>query len=340
MRPDSRMDLVWIMRIWKRPARSGSPISTCSSRRPGRSKASSMRSFRLVIPMTRMLFRLSTPSSLLSSWFTMLSPTPVPSLVLPRCLQMASISSKMMMCSSLSSPFSRCSSSAGPNFSRMASSDAPTYLFRISGPLMICGSRALSTWPIFRAIRVLPQPGGPKRSMPRMCLMPSCLITLALKQRGAKARRKIRLNSAPRPPIPSLPKSKLVSNSVLCSDLPEMATDSPVSHTTFDLASSCAKLLLTTCACPLVSSPRSSTPKSRTVTLSTAPAALSGNCAPTKTICPAKTLPNWSVSSWPDSGRALAPFLVFPSLSATRVTLVASCVCWILDTSTGLSTIH
>jgi len=38
------------------------------------------------------------------SWLTILSPTPVPLLVDPRCLQMASNSSKMMMCKPLSSP--------------------------------------------------------------------------------------------------------------------------------------------------------------------------------------------------------------------------------------------
>lgn len=35
---------VWICRIWSRPASSGRPISTCTSRRPGRSSASSIMS--------------------------------------------------------------------------------------------------------------------------------------------------------------------------------------------------------------------------------------------------------------------------------------------------------
>lgn len=54
----------------------------------------------LVMPISRMLLRASTPSILVSSWLTMVSWVPVPSRTLPRCLQMASISSKMMMCSS------------------------------------------------------------------------------------------------------------------------------------------------------------------------------------------------------------------------------------------------
>ena len=50
-----------------------------TSRRPGRRIASSIMSFLLVIPMMRMLFRLSTPSILDSSWLTILSETPVES---------------------------------------------------------------------------------------------------------------------------------------------------------------------------------------------------------------------------------------------------------------------
>jgi len=41
-------------------------------------------SLRLVMPMTRMLFRLSTPSIFESSWLTTVSFTPVPLVLLPR----------------------------------------------------------------------------------------------------------------------------------------------------------------------------------------------------------------------------------------------------------------
>mmetsp|Transcript_17439 Transcript_17439/g.48458 ORF Transcript_17439/g.48458 Transcript_17439/m.48458 type:complete len:240 (-) Transcript_17439:1086-1805(-) len=87
---------VWILRIWWRPYWSGNPISICTSKRPGRSNASSSMSRLFVIPMRRMLFKASTPSILVSSWFTTVSCTPVPLDTLPRCLQMASISSKMI----------------------------------------------------------------------------------------------------------------------------------------------------------------------------------------------------------------------------------------------------
>ena len=60
-------------------------------------------SLRFVIPMIRMLLREFTPSILESSWLTT-AWTPVPSLFEPRCLQMLSISSKMMMCRLESSP--------------------------------------------------------------------------------------------------------------------------------------------------------------------------------------------------------------------------------------------
>mmetsp|Transcript_38179 Transcript_38179/g.73222 ORF Transcript_38179/g.73222 Transcript_38179/m.73222 type:complete len:244 (+) Transcript_38179:840-1571(+) len=140
--------VVWMERICMRPASSGRPISTCTSRRPGRSSASSSRSLRLVMPMSRMLFSASTPSTLVSSWFTKLSLVPVLSPVLPRALQMASISSKMMMCKSLLSPFWRWSSSASLKSARMFSSVCPTYLLSTSGPLTTLGSRAFSSLPI------------------------------------------------------------------------------------------------------------------------------------------------------------------------------------------------
>lgn len=48
-------------------------------------------------PMTRILLSCSTPSILDNSWLTTVSWTPVLPAMLPRCLQIASISSNMMM---------------------------------------------------------------------------------------------------------------------------------------------------------------------------------------------------------------------------------------------------
>ena len=157
----ARMWPVWIVRICWRPASSGNEISTCTSRRPGRRSASSIMSLRFVIPMIRMLLRELTPSILESSWLTTVSWTPVPSLFEPRCLQMLSISSKMMMCRLESSPRSAISASASAKSARTFSSDWPTYLESTSGPLTIFGSLPLSILPICLAISVLPVPGGP-----------------------------------------------------------------------------------------------------------------------------------------------------------------------------------
>mmetsp|Transcript_20864 Transcript_20864/g.62363 ORF Transcript_20864/g.62363 Transcript_20864/m.62363 type:complete len:303 (-) Transcript_20864:1220-2128(-) len=200
--------LVWILRICSRPFSSGSPTSICTSRRPGRSSASSSMSLRLVIPMSRMLLRASTPSILVSSWLTTVSCTPEPSRTDPRDLHIASISSKMMMCSSESSPLSRYSASASANRLRMFSSVWPTYLFRTSGPLTTFGSFPLSILPIWRAMSVLPVPGGPYSSIPFTCLIPSLFTMLGGNTRDANARRKMASNCLSRPPIPSC--SKLI----------------------------------------------------------------------------------------------------------------------------------
>lgn len=184
------------------------------------------------MPMTRMLLRELTPSILERSWFTIESETPVLSRVEPRDLQMASISSKMMTCRPEPSPISICSFSASLNSSRIFSSDPPTYLSSTSGPFTILGSRAFRILPMVRAIKVLPHPGGPYKSIPRTWLMPSCFTMCEGKTREAKARRKIWLNSFPSPPMPSLPKSKsglmmLSRGAPECA--PESATMAPLS---------------------------------------------------------------------------------------------------------------
>ena len=70
-------------------------------------------------------------------------------------MQIASISSKMIVWSMLRSPSLCCSASASANSSRIFSSDAPTYLSNTSGPFTILGSRALRTLPICLAINAV-----------------------------------------------------------------------------------------------------------------------------------------------------------------------------------------
>mmetsp|Transcript_67461 Transcript_67461/g.113020 ORF Transcript_67461/g.113020 Transcript_67461/m.113020 type:complete len:268 (-) Transcript_67461:495-1298(-) len=209
-----------MLKICTRPSRSGSPISMWTSKRPGRIKASSSMSLRFVIPMTITLLTASTPSIFDSNWLTTLSPTPVPSREAPRCLQIASISSKMIRCRSLSSPFSAYSASASANKFRMFSSDWPTYLFRISGPLTFLGSLQFSILPICRAISVFPVPGGPCSRIPLTCVTPSFSTIDGGKIRDPNARRNTAPNSVSRPPMPSVSKfQSFLNTSALRSDV-------------------------------------------------------------------------------------------------------------------------
>ena len=203
------------MKIWRRPRKSGSPTSTCSSSRPGRNTAGSSRSRLFVMPTTSTLSRLCIPSSFVSSWFTTLScTTDAVAPPEPRAFMMASISSKMMTCRRLLSPFPLNSFSAGANRSRMFSSDCPTNLCRISGPFTILGGCALSNLPSCFATRVFPVPGGPYSNMPFTCRMPSFWTTSGATIRLANTRRKMVRNSSSRPPTPYF--SKLPSLSMSC----------------------------------------------------------------------------------------------------------------------------
>jgi hypothetical protein len=94
---------------WGAPAR-GQASCDAGAARPGPRRRARAR--RLVMPMSRMLLSASTPSILVSSWLTTVSCTPLPSRTLPRDLQIASISSKMMTCSSLAAPLAFSSASA------------------------------------------------------------------------------------------------------------------------------------------------------------------------------------------------------------------------------------
>lgn len=90
--------------IWFR-TRNRSPRQTQWPHQSALQAARATSSFkRIHIPMTKILFSCSTPSIFDSSWFTTVSWTPVLPAMLPRCLQMASISSKIMMWTPLFAP--------------------------------------------------------------------------------------------------------------------------------------------------------------------------------------------------------------------------------------------
>mmetsp|Transcript_28842 Transcript_28842/g.84551 ORF Transcript_28842/g.84551 Transcript_28842/m.84551 type:complete len:375 (-) Transcript_28842:179-1303(-) len=308
------MSDVLMRRICARPAASGRWISTCTSRRPGRSSASSIMSLRLVMPMRRMLLSASTPSILESSWLTTVSCTPVLSPRVPRCLQMASISSKMRMCRSESSPRSACSFSASAKSLRMFSSDWPTYLLKISGPFTTLGSRPLSILPICRAIRVLPVPGGPKSSMPRTCVTPSCLSTAGGKMRLANARRKMSENSASRPPMPIC--SKLKSDRMIW-----LAPWRPASMPT-SCRGAPAALASTTKACGL-SSPRPASTPVALGAVSSAKEAVVRAATLSRMFWPSKSIAHcWpTVSTWCAYRRVTASASLEPSTCATPRTI-------------------
>ena len=271
-------------------------------------------SLRLVMPMSRMLFSASTPSILLRNWFTTESFTPVPPEVEPRERRMASISSRMMMCRSESSPFSACSASASLNSARTASSEAPTYLLSSSGPFTIFGGAACSAVASLRAMSVLPQPGGPYSSMPRTCVWPIFLSCAGGTMREAKARRKISRNCASRPPMPSSPKLKPLSmiftarpeeepeilrfSLSLCAALEMSTVVILTSWPTAEGARAPAPPPPPPDTAPAPSAPRpmSTNSSSLTVSLTTHSSAspwwyLRNICCPRRYTCPANTLP-------------------------------------------------
>mmetsp|Transcript_63968 Transcript_63968/g.166317 ORF Transcript_63968/g.166317 Transcript_63968/m.166317 type:complete len:236 (-) Transcript_63968:358-1065(-) len=179
------------------------------------------------MPMRRMLFRESTPSILDRSWLTMLSLVPVLSPVDPRALHIESNSSQMITWSCELSPCCLYSFSASAKRFLMFSSDCPTYLFIISGPLTILGSAAFRNLASCLAIRVLPVPGGPYSSMPRTWLMPRSRTMWGGKTREANARRKIFPNSFDRPPMPSSSKLKSGRKMLRCWTLSLMTCSFP-----------------------------------------------------------------------------------------------------------------
>ena len=94
--------------------------------------AGSIRSSRLVAPMTMTSRRVSTPSISASSWGTIVD-SMSELMPVPRVRNNESISSKKTMTGTPSSDFSRARSKT----SRIWRSVSPTYLLSSSGPLML-----------------------------------------------------------------------------------------------------------------------------------------------------------------------------------------------------------
>mmetsp|Transcript_24 Transcript_24/g.92 ORF Transcript_24/g.92 Transcript_24/m.92 type:complete len:324 (+) Transcript_24:460-1431(+) len=152
---------VSVRRMASRPVSVGSGTYSTLSRRPGRSNAGSMTSYRLVAATTNTPSRPSTPSISVRSWFTTLSELWL--LSDERREASASTSSKNRMQGR--------AARARLNRVRTARSDSPTYLSSSSGPLMEMKFAADSQATAL-ANSVFPHPGGPYSSTPLAALRP------------------------------------------------------------------------------------------------------------------------------------------------------------------------
>ena len=156
---------MWTSRICSRPRMSGSGTTTWRSKRPGRSKAGSSTSGRLVAAMTITPALPSKPSISTSNWFSVCSrsslPPPSPA---PRWRPTASISSMNTMHGAF---FFACS-----NMSRTRAAPTPTNISTKSEP-EIEKNGTFASPAIAFARSVLPVPGEPTISTPRGMRPPS-----------------------------------------------------------------------------------------------------------------------------------------------------------------------
>src|SRR5207342_2503286 len=145
-------------RIFLRPTRSGRSTTTWRSKRPGRRRAGSRMSGRLVAAIKMTLSFISKPSISTRSWFSVCSrsswPPPMPA---PRWRPTASISSMKMMQGEFCLACS--------NRSRTRLAPTPTNISTKSEPEIEKNGTPASP-ATARARSVLPVPGGPKRRTP------------------------------------------------------------------------------------------------------------------------------------------------------------------------------
>ena len=125
-------DVKYRAKICVAAASVGRSILILTSSRPGRKIAGSIRSSRLVAPMTITLRKPSTPSISAKSCGTIVD-SMSDEIPVPRVRNIESISSKKTMTGQPSSLFSR----ARWKTRRICRSVSPTYLFKSSGPLIL-----------------------------------------------------------------------------------------------------------------------------------------------------------------------------------------------------------
>ncbi len=174
---ESFLPLLWTRRIASRSLTLGSGIVTCRSNRPGRSKAGSRTSGRLVAPRTTMPMVGSKPSISESNWLSVCSRSsldttaPEPA----RRWPIASISSMKMIAGA------RLRASA--NRSRTRAAPTPTNISTKLEPVTekkgTCASPATA-----RASSVLPVPGGPIMRTPRGTTAPAFAYRSGLRRKS------------------------------------------------------------------------------------------------------------------------------------------------------------
>ena len=160
----SGLPRAWTLRMSRRPLRSGRSTVIWRSKRPGRSRAGSRMSGRLVAAIRITPDLTSKPSISTRSWFRVCSrsswPPPRPA---PRWRPTASISST----NTIAGAFALACS----NRSRTRLAPTPTNISTKSDPEMEKNGTPASP-ATARASRVLPVPGGPNRSTPLGILAP------------------------------------------------------------------------------------------------------------------------------------------------------------------------
>ena len=148
-----------------REAKSGNGIRMIRSNRPGRKRAESNMSARLVAAITVMLVFAWKPSISVNSWFRVCSASSFPVIIppRPRCLPIASISSINTM--------DGAALRASSNNLRTRMAPTPTNISINSEPEAEKNAEA-DSFAMALANRVLPVPGGPSNRIPRGIFTP------------------------------------------------------------------------------------------------------------------------------------------------------------------------
>mmetsp|Transcript_26543 Transcript_26543/g.42092 ORF Transcript_26543/g.42092 Transcript_26543/m.42092 type:complete len:278 (-) Transcript_26543:691-1524(-) len=191
-------------KICFRPFKSGTSTLTCRSKRPGRRRAGSKISARLVAASTMTPVLPSKPSISVNNWFSVCSlsslPCPTPA---PRDRPTASISSTKIKHGLFSFAFL--------NRSRTRDAPTPTNISTNSEPEMEKNGTLASPATAF-ARSVLPVPGGPTSSSPRGILAPTAVNRSGFFKNSTTSTKSVLASSTPATSSNPTPVSGSISN--------------------------------------------------------------------------------------------------------------------------------